>query len=553
MVTLSWGAFVAQREARRAAALRAAARLLQGDPLAPAEVLAGWSWIHEPGLLRRVASSLCEALPCPPASILAAHLAPGELLAAPQPAPGGRAALSHHLWIVGQCEHDPQLHAAVDPGSEQERAAWGLSVLAWVAEQIEVARRTPWLEADYPPDPQRDRRAAQMWASWIAGDFFAHRDVWERTFLPLAMRAFNAVFDAGRLPAGRQALVRRELQETFLFFLLGDGSHTPPWRELASSVLETGPAGPLDALEGALGERELARVALCAVSRGHGAVSARLAFPDRTTRAARASALQQVVASGGLRRFVDLHICCRLLDRWRVPEQTHWPATWSVVLQNRGRARGRLRAVLAEAPVSVIAGPLLSLEALHARTCAGVLRYSRDWAWQQLELDFSFGMGRPVLAPCQQPAPPPPGFDEDAQDALRTWVLKVIAKGRLEHLRRWGTRGGTGDRDTQWGRLLTEDLPDLLRDPPGARGRGYEALRAYLHGQLDAILDELDPTLQDLAALDPGRRDLSRAFEGIVSAGWDARVPRLKVRFRSYLEHIQAALSTLSNEGNEPC
>ena len=549
---LSWSAFVERREARRRAALRAAAQLLAGHDLTPTGVLSGWGWVGEGGLLRCVSGLLRDKLPSPLPPILAAHLAPGERLPEP-PSIRGAASLTHHLWLVQRCEGDPRLCAAVDPGSELQRAAWGLAVLAWVADQIEEARRRPWLEAQYPVDPVQDRSTAVMWASWLSGDCFTHRDVWEGEFLSLAMRAFSAVLEAGRLPAGRQAFVRQELQEAFLFFLLGDGSQTPPWRELASNVLETGPLGPIDSLEAILGERELARVAGCAVSRGHGAVTARLVFPDRTTRAARASALQQAIASGGLRCFVDLHICCRLLERWRIPEQTLWPATWSVVLQNRGRARGRLRAVVAEAPVETIAAPLLALDALHTRTRAGVLRYCRDWAWQQLELDFAFGMGRPVLAPCLQPVPLSTDFDEDQHAALRIWVLRVIAKGRLAHLRRWVTSGGTGDRDTQWGRLLTEDLPDPLRDRPGSQGRGYERLRAYLHGRLGPVLTELEPTLRALASLEPTRRDLSRAFEAHLAGIWDPRVPRLRVRFRSYLAHIQDAISTLSHEGNEPC
>jgi hypothetical protein len=243
---------------------------------------------------------------------------------------------------------------------------------------------------------------------------------------------------------------------------------------------------------------------------------------------------------------LDLHVAVRLLTRWSQEDAAAHPERdWEVVRQNRGRARARLRAVLSSGDAQRLAAPLLSAPALADRTRFAIGRYCRDWAWIQLSRHFPFH-SHPVDALCADDGDHPP-FSDDDRMAMRSWVLLVVLKGRLEHLERWIHSGGTGDRDATWGRLQ-QDLPERLRelDSSGRMRRGLPGLRAELADLLPGVLADWLPILDRLSAL-PDSADLIPRFNAILdNADWHADIPRPGGRyFKKYQRNVRAALEHL--------
>ena len=144
--------------------------------------------------------------------------------------------------------------------------------------------------------------------------------------------------------------------------------------------------------------------------------------------------------------------------------------------------------------------------------------------WQELRRDFTFDGRNLATPPCAlaaedapvEPFEPPAGL-------LRTWVLLVILRGRWDQLQRWAEEGSTGDRDSTWGRLLSESLPTALAVGPGG-GRDLRRLRDHLSMALPDVLIDLLPELRAIAALAVGER-LPDAVRAALSPRWDPRVP----------------------------
>jgi len=261
--------------------------------------------------------------------------------------------------------------------------------------------------------------------------------------------------------------------------------------------------------------------------------------PDRPEPLARARA---VVRRGRrdselCERLLDSHVARRVLDRWADDPEA---SAWGVVTQNRGRARGRLRAVLAADPGRLLE-PLLQLPSLLARTRAAVRRFAWSWAWRELAADFAFDAARASAPPCLHAAEPLPALSSEATEALDTWVLLVLLRGREAHLERWVRTGGTGDRDSTWARLLSDAVPDVLVDDPTAAGRSrtYRRLRAELSDRLPSLRNRLLPVLRTVAELPSGRK-LRASFEERIGPRWSLEVPAPRSGFPTFQRHASA-------------
>ena len=538
---MDWAKFLTQRAESRAAALHAAAALGSGDTSPAVSLLGAWRFGSDPALSARLLGRLQQQPPRPPDAQRAAVLAPNEALPTPaDPSLSARPWLRRR-WLDGRVQ-------ATCPDDTLHRVAWGLDTLRFLGAEVDRRQRAPWGRLRFPASPH-DAAVATMWQGWLSGQPWDLRDPWETLFLGDAARAFAAVLRVRRIPPDRRQLILEDLRETFFYMMLGEPGATAGWQELAVRTLETTGPAPIEALSGLLDTRRWLLASLCAVRRGYGPRSAGILFPETENpdHQARQLARQGLSQASRLDAVLDLHIACRQLDRWATEPETTRPArAWQVVVQNRGRARARLRALLAGEGAALLGAPLLALDGLYARTRYALRRYCRDWAWIQLSRQFPFSV-HTLDAPCGAlPAGPP--LSDDDHRALQSWVLLVILKDRLGHLRRWIQTGGTGDRDAGWGRLL-QALPDHLRET-GADGkvrRGQNHLRAELAELLPEALERLRPTLAALDAL-PRDRKLARAAAALIAPDWAPTIPAPKVRWRAYCDSAGAALRTLEED-----
>ena len=127
------------------------------------------------------------------------------------------------------------------------------------------------------------------------------------------------------------------------------------------------------------------------------------------------------------------------------------------------------------------------------------------------------------------------GLRDEALACLQTWLLLVVLKGRVHHLRRWVETGGTGDRDTTWGRLLSESLP------PHLTSEHYRAVRLELARDLERRLARNEPVLEQIVAL-PRGRGLRAAFEAALGDWWHDDVPLPRSGFPTFVRHAEAYL-----------
>lgn len=539
---VNWGDFLAQRAQHRTAALRAGEALSRGEAAPARALLQTWRFAAEPALCDRLLSRLQSAPPRVPPRRLAAVLASEDALPAPaDPSQPGRPWLRLR-WLDDRVD-------APCPDDDAHRLAWALETLRFLGAETQRRQRTPWSRLIFPSHPQRDRQVAALWERWFADDPWSARADWEALFLTDAARAFAAVLRIRRIPPERRALILDDLREAFFFMMLGEAGATAGWRELAVRTLETTGPSPVEALCGLLDGRRWAAATRCAVQRGYGPISAALLCPDTDNPdlQARRLARRGLDDAHSLEAALDLHIACRQLDRWADAAETTAPdRSWQVVVQNRGRARARMRALLSgDSSRGLLQEPLLALPGLFQRTRFAIRRYCRDWAWIQLSQQFPFGV-HPLDAPCDAPLSRPPLTTDDRQ-ALQTWILLAILKDRLGHLRRWIQTGGTGDRDATWGRLLMA-VPDHLRET-GRRGaaRGQHHLRAELTELLPEALERWLPTLRALGAL-PRQKGLGAAAEALLLPDWHPAIKPPSVRWRAYCDSAAAAARTLSED-----
>ena len=529
--SVQWSTFLASREQRRLGALRAATALAAGDD-APAIALLA-DWLLNESRARVALALLMERPPDPDPQLLAATLTPGDQL--PPPAPQD--------WDATEFLHRRRLaRSPLKPLSEEpvSRLAWALEQLAFVGSEVERRERRAWADTRYPTHAERDGETAGLWAQWFSGSPWGVRERWEKLFLPAATRVFHGVCAARKLPQDVMERSREDLREAFFFRMLS--GELPGWAEVAARTLETSSVSLVVALASLLDDEAWARVSRCAATRGSWADTAHALWPEIPGGPARGLALRRDVAPPTMETLLDLHVVMRLVNRWH--EGACEPDTsWGTVVQNRGRARGRLRAISAGAGGQCMLEPLMALDSLHARTDAAVRRYAWAWAWRELAHDFSFNTEHPIGRPCvvEADALEPIGASERA--TISTWILLVILKGRQAHLERWIRCGGTGDRDSTWARLLADDLPQHLADPEQTdrRARSYHRLRADLAEALPEHLVAVGPALTALAQMRK-HRGLRAEVTQALAPLWDPRVPFPKSGFPTFLTNARTSL-----------
>lgn len=198
---------------------------------------------------------------------------------------------------------------------------------------------------------------------------------------------------------------------------------------------------------------------------------------------------------------------------------------WLVVTQNRGKIRGRLRAVLARDPTR-LATAVLSLDALHARAQAAFARFAWDWAWREAHAGFSFG-GAALQAPtCELPESPctaaPAGPLDPA--AVTNAVLLLVARGVAEDLSRWVSGEPSALLSAKFYRYLAK-VPDAVADP-GTRGRSYLRLREHLEDTLADYFAAIAVVARRVVSIPVSVRGMVDALAGALAPEWDpALVP----------------------------
>ncbi|MEZ4316880.1 MAG: hypothetical protein R3F61_05240 [Myxococcota bacterium] len=513
MSTAEW---VEEREERRAFAL--------SSPPAHA-AFRSWSFAAHPALLAVAARALDAASPAPSGPALALALAP-----TPAGLPDTRATRrTHERGLV-----DSRALAPLDDTPANGRA-WQVAELDRLGREVEDRERRSWRRS-WPQDPARDAGAAEVWAALFSGNPWGLRERCEALWLGPAMRSFAGVLTARELPMDVRASVLDDLREAFFYRLLGDRTSTPGWLEIAARVVET--VEPVIGPAHTLSSTGRAAAAGCVTSRaGWGATTAAV-FADLPDREGRAGALAGLFEDPAvLEALLDLHTVLRLLD----VQPDDRAAMWRVVTQNRGKARGRLRALVSrEASWLPV---LLALDGLQARTEVAVARFAWSWAWQEMSRGFSFDAGRPTTPPCED-VPDTLAPLADDLSAMRTWVLLVVLKGRYAHLERWVRTGGTGDRDSTWARLL-KDLPPHYLDPDG----GYKRVRIHLHEGLVGHADSLRVLLADIADLSIDRQLKDRML-ALIEPVWSREIPQPRSGFPTFVENARDAARLFEED---PC
>lgn len=504
---IGWTSFLALRAADQARARLAAEALSNGDAGPALGLLEPWRFAgmaHAAPVLHALAAAPLS----PDPGALAFQLGEADRV----PRAPAQALWLHREWLARR----PLPAPAPDDG--RAPLTWALLELRGLGQDLEHRLRRPWRCRPALSRPE-DAQVAGLWRR-VGSAPWADRDAWERLFLPTVLSAFHAVFEAVNLPRPERRARLGDISESFFFRLVG---HAPEagWRVLASRVLETLGGGPFHALAAALDPPAWAMASRCAVRRGHGWRTAQLLWPEAPRARVLAERLGALLAEGPdqLEGLAELHAALRVVARWRAPEATLPGTSWRVLTQNLGRARGRLRSLVRRLPDGDLVGRLCASDALYERTTTALARLARTWAFDELRGGFANDEGRALEAGCDQARPTLLPLDPQ----LRAWILLVILRGRLEHLRRWLKEGSTGDRDAGWGRLLSMQPPPDTR-LTGTRAEELDALRARLSLGLPSALVELRPTLDALAALPGERLDLGEVHR-ILAPIWHPDLP----------------------------
>ncbi|MCB9759845.1 MAG: hypothetical protein H6739_08430 [Alphaproteobacteria bacterium] len=461
-------------------------------------------------------------------------------------------------WCDGVLEALVETPPVAPPAVAGDPLAWGLAALAEAGLDLQERERDAWQVVDHPVDPLRDAVAQGLWQGWIEGRHWADHDDWLRLVKPIVTRTLIAALVERGLPERRCVEAARELRESLFLRLVGrdllrhpqqraQAEHLDGFLELAVRVLETAPPGPVDALAARMDDEGWRWLTDC--PRAQAAFGPTLAslYPQLPDVHAHARAARQDLRREPrrLEALLDLLVAARLIRGWASEDGIDGRA---VVANNRGKSRGRLRAVLAQVHPEAVGEALLGLDALYARTAAALRRYTWAWAQQVVRMGLAIDPLTGVTPPCEPPPPGPAPFTAPERDALRTWVLLVVLRGRLERLEEWSRTGGT-QRDAVWGRLLTDALPADLKDPPapGERQARYTRARTELALSLDALLASLRPTLAQVAALESGR-DLRQRCEAVLDEVWSDAIERPTRGFPAFVRHAGEALA----EGRTP-
>jgi hypothetical protein len=456
------------------------------------------------------------------------------------------------VLLVGFCTPESYRRRIVDllqehaPTNERSMA-WALTQLRQAGDGLAWFARDAWKAETFTSDARKDDVAALAWTRFFVGDPWNTRAAWEAAYLGPVSGVFRAVMEARRLPGTVRTRCLDDLREAFFYAMISHPT-SPGWAELAVRVVETCGDGPFSSMLGVLDAQSTERVAWGIAQRGSWRVTAAQLWPEAAV-SSRAVRLKSLIPTDG-DALLGFHLASRLIMAWSRNELLDAAGAERALKQNHGRARGRVRAILTETRPAELQAKLLGVESLHARTLAAIRRYAWAWAWQQLATDFAFDVERPVTPPCTHAPPDFAHFDVAANSALKTWILLVIMKGRLAHLRRWTFTGGTGDRDSTWARLIANELPDCLLD--GERRRSYERLRVTLLDALPDFLDQLQPTLAAMADLSQGR-DLRLRVTATLEPVWDDALGMPRSGFPTFVMNAKAVLGQLHTEQEDPC
>ena len=507
----SWSAFLEARAADQAAAHAAVIALRDGVTGPALSMLDAWRFAGLPAA-SALLTALVEAPLAPTADALARQLSPAQHL----PRAPTQAAWLHREWLAQKL---PSTTPSSPPTSDTgARLAWALLELRALGQDLDHRLRRPWLSRA-PTAQAEDAEVSALWTR-VASDPWGDRARWEALFLPVVLRAFHGVFEAVNLGRAERRSRLADAEESFFFRLVGRGPEAG-WRVLGARVLETGPGGPFSALAATLDPPAWTLAARCAVRRGHGWQTASALWPEAGRARVLAERVGGLISEDGTRleALAELHAALRLVHRWSQPEQTAHGAAWRVLTQNLGRARGRLRAMVRGLPGDALVRRLSGADALYQRTSAALARSCRGWAFDELRLAFPNDEGRPMEAGCDLQRPELPALD----GAVRAWILLVILRGRLEHLRRWVALGTTGDRDAGWGRLLSLQPPPSRRSSLG-RAAELDTLRAQLQHGLNPALEQLRPTLAAISAMAGPALELAELHR-LLSPVWHPELP----------------------------
>lgn len=486
------------------------------------EALSGWRFAEDPAMLSLLWETVKEAPLSPTPLACALSFAP--LPALPEPSDDMDPELAADLAAdLTELQHRERLASAWRdraPKVEVDPIVWAIDALSWLGEQAEHLERGAWLRVPWRASAS-DGSVAAMWSGLSSGSFFRDRAAWMELLQGDVVAVFRTVADAQKLPPDVGRRMVADLRDVLPYKLAPSSDGYGGLSQVGVRMIETGSLGPLPELLSALSEEGRKAASACISRRGHWPDTLTALFPSSgpVERAVRAAPFMDPDRGEVL---LDLHVAMRLVERWRSEGAGDPTTDWSVVIQNRGRSRGRLRALLCEESGGSVGDRVAHLPAVAARTRAAARRWAWEWAWEELALDFSFDAARPVGVPCKATGALHAALEGEEIAILSVWVLRVVLRNRASHLLRWVAEGSTGDHDATWGRLLL-DIPDALRDGPQGR---YGRVRAHLASSLDGILSGYRPLFAALASLPDDRTAMAR-FRTLTEPIWHPAVPAI--------------------------
>ncbi len=512
---MQWPQFRARTLDRRARARRAASGSLDGlldgwrftrDPALTARVLEAWRSVPEPSPVeRRVAGAvLPDSGPDLPERQLRALLAEGALGEPVEPVDPWVTRLDHLAFLGDELER-------------LEREAW----------------RTP-RGAD-----AADARVEGLWLRWATGHPWSDRDAWERLLRRPVRAAFRQVLASVGTSSDAVRRAVADADEALFYKLIGGGDGMSGLVDIGTRVVEQGGGlGPIPALA-AVTAAQTPLVASCVSRRGHWPATLATLLPAAAGPQERAVALAERAQASSFEDWLDAHVALRLTANLDGPRHDFLDRDWAVVVQNRARARARLRAVLANRSPLEWIDAVVGHIGLAAHTRSAASRWAWAWAWDAVAHGREIDAMGAVTPPCTD-TPGVTPLDEDQQELVRTWVLLVVLRGRGERLRTWVRTGGTGANDGVFSRLLGE-LPAEVTDADGGSRRRYTRVRGWLTRALPAVLRDWDALIAEVARLRPGR-SLKRDFHAAVDPSWHPAVRRPRAGFPSFRREALAWL-----------
>ncbi|MBX2802027.1 MAG: hypothetical protein KTR31_30380 [Myxococcales bacterium] len=519
---MRWRGFERRRQERRALALHAAQKVGNGEWEPLRTVLDGWNLGPYLPAAQRVVADLLVHPPTIPGE--EAHVELAESL--PEPPSGDEGS-----------DVDAHVHRALamqrvqgEPVSGARAGVWCLARLAGLAEDVHQRHHLAWKNHTYAPHAL-DEEVRQLWRCWFEEQPWGIRQRWHELFFDRAAAAFRSELGGGR----GADVVLRDLEEAFFYGMLGRSSKNSGWAELATRVLETTGDEPSTGLAAYAGPEVWQLAAECVVQRGHLPQTSELAWPDAGNDLGRAwCAKTDLPRHWGA--YVNLHALIRVVDRWS-GGAVGTDSTWNSIAQNRGRARGRLRAAMR------MVGPeggwtaLLGVDALYARTRDALGWMCMDWARAQRMRQFSFHLDQtPAGAQCLPDPVWRDPLDTEEVRILETWAVLVAMKGRFGRLRDWSQSGSHGQRDSTFGRLL-QNVPEPLHV-----GQGYDRVRAAICAHWPTVERTVLERATEVAAL-RADADIAQAFEACIAPWWHPSVPIPQVQYRRYRQNCAALVA----------